>query len=81
MTLTTDFSQLSPTTLADVLTRDRVMDIGIRPLWPAMPRIAGPAYPVRGELKGQNAGRLEFTDYGAPLHITAPSNAIDVRPL
>jgi regulator of RNase E activity RraA len=47
MTLTTDFSQLSPTTLADVLTRDRVMDIGIRPLWPAMPRIAGPAYPVR----------------------------------
>ncbi len=41
------FHQLSPTTLADVLSRDRVMDIGIRPLWPAMPRIAGPAYPVR----------------------------------
>ena len=41
------FHQLSPTTLADVLTRDRVMDIGIRPLWPEMPRIAGPAYPVR----------------------------------
>jgi hypothetical protein len=41
----------------------------------------GPAYPLRGELKGQNAGRLEFTDYGAPLHITAPSNAIDIRPL
>jgi len=41
------FHQLSPTTLADVLTRDRVMDIGIRPLWPGMPRVAGPAYPVR----------------------------------
>ncbi len=41
------FHQLSPTTLADVLSRDRVMDSGIRPLWPAMPRIAGPAYPVR----------------------------------
>ncbi|MBA3947782.1 MAG: RraA family protein [Herpetosiphonaceae bacterium] len=41
------FHKLSPTTLADVLTRDRVMDIGIRPLWPEMPRIAGPAYPVR----------------------------------
>jgi 4-hydroxy-4-methyl-2-oxoglutarate aldolase len=41
------FAKLSPTTLADVLTRDRVMDIGIRPLWPAMERIAGPAYPVR----------------------------------
>lgn len=41
------FANLSPTTLADVLTRDRVMDIGIRPLWPEMPRVAGPAYPVR----------------------------------
>jgi regulator of RNase E activity RraA len=41
------FAKLSPTTLADVLSRDRVMDIGIRPLWAAMPRIAGPAYPVR----------------------------------
>jgi 4-hydroxy-4-methyl-2-oxoglutarate aldolase len=41
------FAKLSPTTLADALTRDRVMDIGIRPLWPGMRRVAGPAYPVR----------------------------------
>jgi 4-hydroxy-4-methyl-2-oxoglutarate aldolase len=41
------FRELSPTTLADLLTRDRVMDIGIRPLWQEMPRVAGPAYPVR----------------------------------
>ncbi len=41
------FATLSPTTLADVLPRDRVMDIGIRPLWAPMPRVAGPAYPVR----------------------------------
>jgi regulator of RNase E activity RraA len=41
------FQALSPTTLADVLTRDRVMDAGLRPLWPGAPRIAGPAYPVR----------------------------------
>jgi 4-hydroxy-4-methyl-2-oxoglutarate aldolase len=41
------FCEISPTTLADVLSRDRVMDIGIRPLWTDMPRIAGPAYPVR----------------------------------
>src|SRR5215831_18086109 len=47
MALAPDFAQLSPTTLADVLTRDRVMDIGIRPLWHGTPRIAGPAYPVR----------------------------------
>jgi regulator of RNase E activity RraA len=41
------FRALSPTTLADALTRDCVMNIGIRPLWTDMPRIAGPAYPVR----------------------------------
>lgn len=43
------FARLSPTTLCNVLTRDRVMDAGIRPLWPGMPRVAGPAYPVRCE--------------------------------
>ncbi len=41
------FARLSPTTLADVLTRDRVMDPGIRPVWSPIPRLAGPAYPVR----------------------------------
>ncbi len=41
------FKHLSPTTLADSLTRERVMDIGIRPLWSGIPRVAGPAYPVR----------------------------------
>ncbi len=41
------FARLSPTTLADVLTRDRVMDPGIRPQWGPIPRLAGPAYPVR----------------------------------
>ncbi len=41
------FQALSPTTLADSLTRDRVMDMGIHPLWSGMPRVAGPAYPVR----------------------------------
>ena len=41
------FQQLSPTTLADTLRRDRVMDIGIRPLWADMPRVAGPAFTVK----------------------------------
>lgn len=40
------FARLATTTFADVLTRDRVMDPGIRPLWGPMPRLAGPAYPV-----------------------------------
>ncbi len=42
----TAFKTLSPTSLADVMVRERVMDIGIRPMWQPMPRIAGPAYPV-----------------------------------
>lgn len=45
----TAFARLSPTTLADVLSRDRIMDYGIRPVWSPIPRIAGPAYPVRCE--------------------------------
>lgn len=43
----TGFTGISPTTLADVLGRGQVMDIGIRPLWPAAPRVAGPAFTVR----------------------------------
>jgi 4-hydroxy-4-methyl-2-oxoglutarate aldolase len=43
----TGFRDISPTTLADLLGRKQVMDIGIRPLWPSMPRVAGPAFTVR----------------------------------
>jgi regulator of RNase E activity RraA len=46
---TTAFARISPTTFADVLTRDRIMDHGIRPLWSPVPRVAGPAYPVACE--------------------------------
>jgi len=44
---TSAFAALSPTTLADVLDKAHVMGFGIRPLWQPIPRIAGPAYPVR----------------------------------
>ena len=40
-------ADIPTTTLADLLDRTQVMDIGIRPLWPGMPRIAGPAFTVR----------------------------------
>ncbi|MFF5210796.1 RraA family protein [Streptosporangium sp. NPDC000396] len=43
----TGFENLSPTTLADLLGREQVMDIGIRPLWPSIRRVAGPAFTVR----------------------------------
>jgi 4-hydroxy-4-methyl-2-oxoglutarate aldolase len=39
--------ELSPTTLSDVLDLACVMRTWIRPLWPDMPRIAGPAFTVR----------------------------------
>ncbi|MFG6101102.1 RraA family protein [Leptothoe sp. EHU-05/26/07-4] len=41
------FSELSPTTYADALLgREQFMDMGIREMWPHIPRIAGPAYTV-----------------------------------
>jgi 4-hydroxy-4-methyl-2-oxoglutarate aldolase len=43
----TGFKDIPPTTLADILGRKQVMDIGIRPLWSPMPRVAGPAFTVR----------------------------------
>jgi len=43
----TDFADIPTTTLADVLSREQVMDIGIRPLWTPVPRLAGPAFTVR----------------------------------
>ncbi|WP_128432226.1 RraA family protein [Streptomyces cyaneus] len=46
MTATTEFQGIPTTTLADLLGRGQVMDIGIRPLWAPVPRIAGPAFTV-----------------------------------
>ncbi|GHE00011.1 dimethylmenaquinone methyltransferase [Streptomyces alanosinicus] len=40
------FQAVSTTTLADLLGREQVMDIGIRPLWGPVPRVAGPAFTV-----------------------------------
>lgn len=42
------FKDVPSTTLADLLGREQVMGIGIRPLWDS-PRVAGPAYTVRCE--------------------------------
>lgn len=42
------FKGVPPTTLADLLGREQVMDIGIRPQWDS-PRVAGPAFTVRCE--------------------------------
>lgn len=47
MTEPISFADLSPTCFADVLPIEQVMEPGIVPLWPDMPRIAGPAFTVR----------------------------------
>ncbi|MGW1158478.1 RraA family protein [Streptomyces sp. NPDC002519] len=43
----TVFDDIPPTTLAELLGREQVMDMGIRPLWQPIPRVAGPAFTVR----------------------------------
>lgn len=45
--IATAFRDIPTTTLADLLGREHVMDIGIRPLWQPVPRVAGPAFTVR----------------------------------
>lgn len=47
MTQYSKFRALSPTAYADALGRKQFMDIGIKEIWPQIPRIAGPAYTVR----------------------------------
>jgi 4-hydroxy-4-methyl-2-oxoglutarate aldolase len=65
MTNYDNFRAVCPTAFADVLTRDRIMDLGIRPLWPGMPRVAGPAYTVRCPV-GDNL-MLHAAIYRAPV--------------
>jgi len=38
---------VSPTSLADLVAEDRIMDPAIRPLWDGMPRVSGPAHVVQ----------------------------------
>ena len=39
---------------------------------------SGRAYPLRGNYNGPAPGRIDFTEYGTDVRITAPENAIDV---
>ncbi|WP_030193187.1 RraA family protein [Streptomyces sp. NRRL S-87] len=47
MSDTSGFQEIPTTTLADVLGRAQVMDIGIRPLWQGGRRLAGPAFTAK----------------------------------
>ncbi|MEM9816390.1 MAG: RraA family protein, partial [Cyanobacteria bacterium P01_D01_bin.6] len=47
MAASLNFAAFSPTTYADVLGRSPVMSLGIREMWPGIPRLAGPAFTVQ----------------------------------
>lgn len=66
------FRALSPTTLADTLSGSQVMDIGIRPLWAGMPRVAGPAYTVE-------CGPGDNLMLHAAIYRAAPGSVIVVK--
>ncbi len=63
---------LSPTTLADVLDLGCVMRPGIGPLWPDMPRIAGPAFTVR-------TARHDNLMLHAAIYLAEPGDVIVVE--
>ncbi len=66
------FEAISPTTLADVLDREQVMDGGIRPLWGPMPRLAGSAFTVR-------CAPADNLMLHAAIHRAAPGTVIVVQ--
>ena len=66
------FRTLSPTTLADVLDLGCIMRIGINPLWPGMPRIAGPAFTVR-------TARHDNLMLHAAIYLAEPGDVIVVE--
>lgn len=41
----------------------------------------GPAYPIRGDLKGANEGRIDFSEYGVDFQITAPQDYVELSEL
>lgn len=64
--------ELSPTALADVLPLAAVMRYAVHPLWPGMPRIAGPAFTVR-------TGRHDNLMLHAAIYRAEPGDVIVVE--
>ena len=66
------FVVICPTTLADVLDREQVMDGGICPLWGPMPRLAGRAFTV-------SCAPADNLMLHAAIHRAAPGPVIVVQ--
>ena len=66
------YAALSPNELADVLELPCVMRYEIHPLWPGMPRIAGPAYTIR-------TGRHDNLMFHASIYLARRGDIIVVE--
>jgi len=63
---------LSPNELSDVLELSCVMRYEIHPLWPGMPRIAGPAFTIR-------TGKHDNLMFHASIYLARPGDIIVVE--
>jgi 4-hydroxy-4-methyl-2-oxoglutarate aldolase len=66
------FVKLSPNELCDVLELSCVMRYEVHPLWPQMPRIAGPAFTVR-------TGKHDNLMFHAAIYLAQPGDVIVVE--
>ena len=66
------FAQLAPTDVCDVVDLSCVMRYAIRPLWPGMPRIAGPAFTVR-------TAKHDNLMFHAAIYLARPGDVIVVE--
>lgn len=66
------FGALAATEVSDVLELSCVMRYAIHPLWPGMPRIAGPAFTVR-------TGRHDNLMFHASIYLAQPGDVIVVE--
>jgi regulator of RNase E activity RraA len=66
------FGALATTEVSDVLELSGVMRYALHPLWPGMPRIAGPAFTVR-------TGRHDNLMFHASIYLAQPGDVIVVE--
>jgi 4-hydroxy-4-methyl-2-oxoglutarate aldolase len=66
------YAKLSPNELSDVLELSCVMRYEVHPLWPGMPRIAGPAFTIR-------TGKHDNLMFHASIYLAQPGDVIVVE--
>jgi regulator of RNase E activity RraA len=66
------YAALSPNELSDVLELSCVMRYEIHPLWPGVPRIAGPAFTIR-------TGRHDNLMFHASIYLARPGDVVVVE--